>query len=83
MSVGQKEAIEKMERYLNAWKNIAPGKNFGGMTLDDFEAVVIDSKNARRNVIEKENQLTQAIQTRDNTDQSGLERRFHSSILVK
>ena len=72
MPVGQKEAMEKMERYLNAWKTIAPEKSFGGMTLSDFEAFVIASSNARNNVAEKENQLTQAIQTRDNTDENGL-----------
>lgn len=61
MSIGQKEAMEKMERYLNAWKTMRPEKSFGEMTLADFEAFVVQSRNARTNVADKENQVTLAI----------------------
>lgn len=79
MSVGQKDSIEKMERYLNAWKTIAPDKKFGGMTLDEFETDVEKSRNARTNVADKENQVTEAIQQRDDVDAVNLDK----CLLVK
>jgi hypothetical protein len=74
MSVSQKEAMETMERDLNAWKTIAPEKKFGGMTLDEFEVFVVNSRNARVNVADKDNQLTLAQKGRDDTDEIGLEK---------
>ena len=74
MSVSQKEAMEIMERELNAWRTISPDKRFGGMTLSDFEVFVVNSRNARVNLADKENQVTQALTERDNTDAIGLEK---------
>jgi hypothetical protein len=74
MPVGQKEAMETMERDLNAWKTIAPEKKFGGMSVSEFEGFVVNSRNARINVAEKDNQLTLALKDRDDTDAIGLEK---------
>ncbi len=74
MSVSQKEAMETMERDLNAWKTIAPDKKFGGMSVGEFEVFVVDSRNARINVADKDNRLTQALTERDDTDEIGLEK---------
>jgi hypothetical protein len=74
MPIGQKEAMELMERDLNAWKTIAPEKKFGGMSVSEFEGFVVNSRNARVNVADKDNQLTMALKERDDTDEIGLEK---------
>lgn len=58
----------KMERMINAWENIAPGKSFGGMTLPQFKEVAAPAQAARRLIEDLEDQLTQAIAARETAD---------------
>ena len=59
---------EKMNTMLNAWRNLAPDKSFGGMTLAQFQAIAKPAQDARTRLAEIENQRTHAIDTRDDAD---------------
>ncbi len=61
---------EKMERMLNAWQTLAPGKTFGGMTLAQFEAAATPAKAARELIDDLNDQLTQAITQREQADEA-------------
>jgi hypothetical protein len=63
-----KDIEEKLERFLNAWRTLAPEKTFGGMTLAQFEGVTSPSKQARVELEELEDRKTQAIAKRDAAD---------------
>ena len=67
-----KSNLEKMQRILKAWQDLAEEKVFGGVTLAQYEPIVGAAVAARTDVKEKENQLAQAINTRDTTDETGL-----------
>ena len=68
MASTPKDNEEKMERILNAWRTLAPGKSFGGMTLAQFEQVVAVARAARELIADLNDQLTQAIAQRDQAD---------------
>ena len=57
---------------LNAWETLAPGKSFGGMTLAQFQAAAGPAQAARQQIEDLEDQLTQAIATRDTADEAFL-----------
>src|SRR5437868_15354298 len=63
-----KEAEQKMEQVLNAWRTLAAEKSFGGMTLKEFEAFVATSRAKRQLVADLNNQLAEAITARDQSD---------------
>jgi hypothetical protein len=63
-----KQNEERLQRILSAWRALAPTKWFAGMTLEQFEAKVKPSFDARRLVEQIENQLAQAIIQRDEAD---------------
>ncbi|MCA1621343.1 MAG: hypothetical protein LC795_18975 [Acidobacteria bacterium] len=65
-----KETEEKIERMLNAWRTLAPGKSFGGMTLAQFEAVATPALEARRSIEALESQLAQKIAEREAADRA-------------
>ena len=62
----------KMDRLLNAWETLAPGKSFGGMTLAQFQAIAQPAQAARQRIDDLEDQLKQAITDRDNADDAFL-----------
>ena len=72
MPTNPKGNIEKLERILNAWKSLAAAKSFGGMTLEQFEAFVTASKNARNQLAELENQIKETLNLRDSSDEAAL-----------
>ena len=63
-----KENEQKMEKMLNAWETLAPNKSFGGMTLAQFQAAAAPAQAARARIDDLEDQRTQAIAERENTD---------------
>jgi hypothetical protein len=63
-----KDAEQKMERMLNAWRALAPEKMFGAMTLSQFEAVAAPAQAARRRIVDLNDQLARAIAERDAAD---------------
>jgi hypothetical protein len=61
---------EKLERFINAWATLAPDKTFGGMTLAQFKTVCAPSTEARAEIDELQNRMTQAIAKREAADES-------------
>ena len=70
--VTPKKIEEKIELTVNAWEQLAPAKSFGSMTLAQFKAVVAASTNARAQIDQLQNQLTQAINQREDADNVSL-----------
>ena len=72
MPVNPKGNIEKLERIENAWRTLAPEKEFGGMTLAQYTEFVNACRNARNTIGELENQVKEAMNFRDSSDEIGL-----------
>ena len=72
MALNPKGNIEKLERIENAWKTLASDKTFGGMTLAEFSAFVGSSRNARTQISDIENQMKDALNLRDTSDDTAL-----------
>jgi cell division protein FtsB len=64
-----KDTEEKMERMLNAWRELAPGKSFGGRKLAQFETIAAPAQAARQRLDDLDDQRTQAIAERDRADE--------------
>lgn len=67
-----KKIEEKIEATVNAWEQLVAGKKFGGMSLDQFKDVIAPSRNARALIDQLQNQLTQAINQREEADDVSL-----------
>jgi hypothetical protein len=63
-----KDTAEKLERFANAWRTLAPDKSFGGMTLAQFETACAPSNTKRAAVAELEERLRAAKADRDTAD---------------
>lgn len=72
MPTSPKDNELKMQRMLNAWETLAPGKSFGGMTVAQFRAAAQPAQAARQEIDSLEDQLRQAITNRDNADEAFL-----------
>lgn len=72
MPAAPKEIELKIQRMLNAWETLAPGKSFGGMTFAQFQAAAQPAQAAREQIDELEDQLTQAIASREAADEAFL-----------
>ena len=72
MGISPKSNELKMERMLNAWETLAPGKSFGGMTLAQFQAAAQPAQAARQRIDDLEDQRKQAIAERENADNAFL-----------
>ena len=70
--VTPKKTEEKIEQVTNAWEQLAATKSFGAMTLDQFKAAIAPSRNARTLIDQLQNQLTQAINNREDADNVSL-----------
>ncbi len=53
---------------INAWTTLAPAASFGGMTLAQYKAKVQPSFDARAQIKTLDDQMTAAINTRDDAD---------------
>ena len=63
---------ERLRRVLNAWKTLAADKAFGGMTVEQFEAVIGPSFTTRQQLDDLDNQRTHLINTRGDADEMSL-----------
>ena len=63
---------ERLRRILNAWKTLAADKAFGGMTVEQFEAVIAPSFTTRQQLDELDHQRTHLINTRGDADELSL-----------
>lgn len=70
-----KERMEDLETVLEAWKELAPDKKFGGFTVAEYEAQVGKSRSDRHEVTEADINLTSKQNKRDATDLVGLDMR--------
>ena len=59
----------KMMKVLNAWKTLAPEKQFGGMTIKEFEAQVNTSLTPRQRLIALDDEVKQQQAARDAADE--------------
>ena len=72
MRKAPKDAIAKIEQAVKAWTTLAPTAKFGGMSLDEFKAVVQPSQTTRDSLTTLEQQMTAAIDARDAADETSL-----------
>lgn len=67
-----KKIMDCLNKALQAWSEIAPNSTFGGVTLENFEAAVNESRDSRTELAAKENAVKMGIVTRDNYDAASL-----------
>lgn len=67
-----KSNYEKTQRVLSAWKDLRPGKSFAGLSLDQFTQSIMPGDAARATIARLENELTAAMNKRDDADAAGL-----------
>lgn len=60
-----KQLIARMEQMVNAWKTLAPTKQFGGMTAEQFEEFAKPVRAAVALIEDLDDQKTQALNNRD------------------
>ena len=69
-----KTNMEKLERVLDAWTTLAPDRQFGGLTKQQFEAYIAASRSARTLIKTLENQLNEALALREQSDEEALDK---------
>ena len=67
---GPKEMADKLTSISKAWETLAKDKAFGGMTLAEFKVAIKPSFDAREVITDLNNQLTAALNVRDDADQT-------------
>lgn len=65
-----KDIEERLQRFINAWSALKPNKSFGGMTLANFRSECAPSTEARAEIEELQNRLTEAMAKRDAADEN-------------
>jgi len=55
----------RMQQILNAWKTLAPGKSFGGITLAEFQALAKPAQDAVALLEELDDRRTELLNQRD------------------
>ena len=65
-----KDTELRIERMVNAWETLAPDKSFGGMTLAQFRTSAQPALDARQRIDDLEDQLKQALASREAADLS-------------
>ena len=69
MPTSDKTADAKAQTVISAWETLRAEKSFAGMTLTQFKNKVKPSFDARASIDSLQNQLTAAINARDDADQ--------------
>jgi uncharacterized membrane protein YgcG len=67
-----KAILERLNKMLNTWEQLAPTKIFGGMTLEQFRTIVNRCIAARDLLADLAAQTTAATTERENADDAGL-----------
>ena len=68
MASSPKQFGDDLQTLIDAWTDLAPDKSFGGMTLAQFKTKVKPSFDKRGAITTLENQMTQALDDRDDAD---------------
>src|SRR5437763_995146 len=63
---------DKLKIVINAWFNLRKDKSFGKMTLDEFKAKLQPSFDARNKITELDNEMTAAINRRNDADDASI-----------
>lgn len=71
MSKGPKAVEEQLRNMVNAWKEMAADKKFA-VTLDEFKAGIKPSFDVRDKLAALEDQMTKAMNDRDNFDEASM-----------
>jgi hypothetical protein len=74
MAKAPKDAKEKYDAVMDAWENLAPTAQFGGMTLEQFQLVIKPSDEARAKISTLDQQMTAALNARTTADVVSLEK---------
>ena len=74
MATAPKDNKAKFDQTVSAWENLARDTAFGGMTLDQFKAVVAATDAARATIKTLEDQMTAAIDAREAADAACLDK---------
>lgn len=72
MADGPKIIEQKYTRILSAWKNLAPDKTFGGLTVAQFEAQIDKSIAPRQRIATLDNELRHEQAIREAEDRETL-----------
>lgn len=60
--------VEKLNKLVQAWQELAPDKTFGGMTLAEFKTKVQPSLDARASITDAATKMTDATTRRQMSD---------------
>jgi hypothetical protein len=72
MPTAPKNNEERLNKILNAWKNLAADKTFGGMTVAQFETEIQPSFAVRGEITDLQNRTTMALNKRTDVDEHSL-----------
>ena len=68
MAGNPQQVADDTTKIIKAWQTLASSASFGGMTLDEFKAKTKPSFDAREGIEELDDQMTAALNTRDDAD---------------
>ena len=69
MSKNPKTVELKMERILNAWETLAATKSFGGLSLEQMQAIAAPARATREEIEDLEDRLSEALARRADADE--------------
>src|SRR5688572_7184214 len=69
MSKNPKTVELKMERILNAWETLAATKSFGGLSLEQMQAIAAPARATREEIEDLEDRLIDALGRRTSADE--------------
>ena len=73
-TTGPSAAYARLDTFVSAWRKLRPTKAFAGLTVDQFETQkMTPCRTARTTIVDLENQITGALNRRDDLDQAALE----------
>ena len=73
MANAPKIVEQKLATFLKAWKDIRPDKAFGGLSLEQFEAIVKPSQDVRARMHDLQLELKGLIALRNTSDKTTLQ----------
>jgi hypothetical protein len=72
MSDSPRDNEDRLRMILNAWKTLAPDKQFGGMTAQQFETFIQPSFDARQQLEVLDDQRTNLLTARETADEASI-----------
>ena len=72
MGESPKDIEARLRMIVNAWKTLAPDKQFGGMTVQQFETFIQPSFDARQQLEVLDDQRTNLLTARETADEASI-----------